>query len=103
MATVSLALFKTQVRADDYDDDDDYLAYLLDVSEQAVVNATNRTYDELLSMGGGEMPKPIQQAILLLGAHYYSQRESVAGVQMHAVPDSLQTLIKQYQKLADDV
>lgn len=101
MAVVSLALFKKHVRADDFADDDEYLEHLLDTAEGAVITATNRTQEELVQMGNGDVPTPIKHAIMMLGAHWYNQRESVSNVQMHAVPDSLQALIKPYRKLAE--
>lgn len=101
MAVVSLALFKKHVRADDFADDDEYLEHLLDAAETMVITATNRSQEELEQMGGGKMPTPIKHAIMLIGAHWYNQRESVSSVQMHAVPDSLQALIKPYRKLAE--
>lgn len=99
MAVVDLALFKKHVRADDFADDDEYLGHLIETAESAVITATNRTQEELAEMGNGEIPTPIKHAILMLGAHWYNQRESVSSVQMHAVPDSLQALIKPYRKL----
>lgn len=101
MAVVSLALFKKHVRADDFADDDEYLQHLLDTAESEVITATNRTQEELAQMGNGNVPTPIKHAIMMLGAHWYNQRESVSSVQMHAVPDSLQALIKPYRKLAE--
>lgn len=101
MAVVSLALFKKHVRADDFADDDEYLQHLLDTAEGAVITAANRTQEELVQMGNGDVPTPIKHAIMMLGAHWYNQRESVSNVQMHAVPDSLQALIKPYRKLAE--
>ena len=99
MEVVSLALFKKHVRADDFANDDEYLGHLLESAEIAVVTATNRTREELEQMGDGEVPAPIKHAIMMLGAHWYNQRESVSSVQMYAVPDSLQALIKPYRKL----
>ncbi len=101
MAVVDLALFKKHVRADDFADDDEYLEHLLETAESAVITATNRTEDELEEIGGGTVPSPIKHAVMMLGAHWYNQRESVSNVQMHAVPDSLQALIKPYRKLAE--
>lgn len=100
MEAVSLELFKKHVRADDFSDDDEYLSQLLAAAATAVVTATNRSEAELEAMGGGYMPAPIKQAIMMLGAHWYNQRESVSMGQMYAVPDSLQSLIKPYRKLA---
>lgn len=104
MATVDLALLKQHVRADDFSDDDQYLAHLLEAAEQYVTAATNRSGDELLELGDGEnLPAMLQQAVLLIAGHWYNQREAVSGVQMAEVPYTLQALIKPYRKLADDI
>ena len=102
MATVDLELLKKHVRADDFADDDDYLAHLLDAAEQYVCTATNREASELLEMGGGNLPPTLQQAVLLIAGHWYNQREAVSGVQMAEVPYTLQALINPYRKLAND-
>lgn len=102
MATVDIALLKLHVRADDFSDDDQYLAHLLDAAEQYVSNATNRTSDELVEIGGGKLPVMLQQAVLMIAGHWYNQREAVSGVQMAEVPYTLQALIKPYRKLVDD-
>lgn len=104
MATVDIALLKSHVRADDFSDDDQYLAHLLDAAELYVTTATNRSTDELLAMGDGEhLPATLQQAVLLIAGHWYNQREAVSGVQMAEVPYTLQALIKPYRKLVDGV
>lgn len=100
MAIVSLALFKQHVRADDFADDDLYLEHLLDAAEVAVTRATNRTALELADANGGYYPEPLKQAVMMLAAHWYNQRESVSSTQMHEVPDSLQALVKPYTRLA---
>lgn len=99
MAAVSLALLKKHVRADDFCDDDEYLLHLLEAAETAVVKATNRSYDELTEDTAGELPPMLRHAVLMLVGHWYNQRESVSGVQMHQVPDTLQALVKPYRKL----
>ena len=101
MAVVDLVLFKKHVRADDFADDDLYLKQILNAAEIAVIIATNRSEEELISMGYGSLPAPLVQAIMMLGAHWYNQRESVSTAQMHGVPDSLQALVKPYRKLAE--
>lgn len=102
MSEVSLELFKKHVRADDFADDDEYLEHLLETAEETVINATGRTADELDDMGGGEFPRPILHAVMMLAAHWYNQRESDSSVQMHPVPDALQALVKPYVKLVED-
>lgn len=96
----SLALLKKQVRADDFAQDDAYLQHLLDTAKEAVITATNRTEAELREMDSeGHLPKMLLQAALMLAAHWYNQRESVAAVAMHEVPDSVQALVKPYRRL----
>lgn len=102
MAVVSLALFKKHVRADDFADDDEYLDHLLAAAEVSVITATNRTEQELTDGNAGNFPVPLKQAIMMLAAHWYNQRESVSSVQMHEVPDALQSLVKPYRKLVSD-
>lgn len=96
----SLALLKKQVRADDFAQDDAYLQHLLDTAKETVITATNRTEAELREMDSeGHLPKMLLQAALMLAAHWYNQRESVAAVAMHEVPDSVQALVKPYRRL----
>lgn len=97
---VSLELFKQHVNADDFTDDDTYLQHLLTTATKHVIRSTNRTEQELTEMGDGSFPDELKHAILMIGAHWYNQRESVASTQMVAVPDSLQALIKPFRKLA---
>lgn len=97
---VSIELLKKHVRADDFSDDDEYLAHLMGTAEDFVRTSTNRSEEELLELGGGEWPKPLQQAALLIAGHWYNQREAVSGVQMAEVPYTMQALIKPYRKLA---
>ena len=99
MAELSLELLKKQVRADDFAEDDAYLDHLLRTAVDTVVAYTNRSIDELEEAGGGFLPKMLQHATLMLAAHWYNQRESVAGVQMHEVPDSVSALVKPWRKL----
>ncbi len=103
MAAASLVLLKKQVNADDFTADDVYLQHLLDTAKAHVIRSTARTEAELIEMGDGtNLPDEISHAILMIAAHWYNQRESDAGVQMHAVPDALQALIKPFRRLVKD-
>ncbi len=98
---VSLDLFKTHVRADDFADDDDYLEHLLESAEVSVVQYTNSTADELED-AEGNLPLPLVHAVLLLAGHWYNQREAVAATQMHAIPMCVQSLVRPYRRLVRD-
>ena len=99
MAVVDLELFKKHVRADDFDDDDAYLLHLLDTAEQHVVDMTCRSAVELAEANGGYFPGRLKQAIMLLAAHWYNQRETASSTQMHEVPYALQALVKPFIRL----
>lgn len=98
---VDLELVKKQVRADEFAEDDALLQSYTEAAEEYVVNATNRTLDELKAMSadGNTFPLPLQQAVLMLVGHWYNQREAVAGIQMREVPYTFQALIKPYRRL----
>lgn len=99
MSLTRLELFKKHVRADDFDEDDEYLQYLLDTAEDVIVKYTRRTRRELADLGEcSPLPLPLMQAVLMLAGHWYNQREAVASVQMHEVPDTLRTLVNPYRK-----
>ncbi len=101
MAVVDLALFKKHVRADDFSDDDALMQHYLDAAEAWVIQAVNREASDLQDESGA-YPAQIRQAVMLLAAHWYNQRESVSTAQMQQVPDTLQALIKPFRKLAED-
>ncbi len=83
---------------DDYNGDDEYLLHLLSVAESYVINATNRSIEELTI--DGELPLELQQVVLLIGGHLFANREGVSKVNMVEVPYTIQALIKPFRKLA---
>lgn len=101
MAVVNLELFKKHVNADDFTEDDDLLQVYLDAAEAYVVAATNRTLDELTEIGGGTFPVQLSQAIMLLAADSYNNRENSQSMQFREVPYGATAMIKQFRKLAD--
>ncbi len=99
MATIDLALLKKQVRADDFTADDDYLAALLEAAEDTILSYASRTANEIEDHGWKNI---YTQAVLMLAAHWYNQREAVASTAMQSVPWSVEALVKQLRKLVDD-
>lgn len=99
MAIVELALLKKHVNADDFTEDDDYLAHLLETAEASIIGSTRRSVAQLCEMRGGEFPRELKHAILLLAGHWYNQREGVAGVAMSAIPYSIDALVKPFVRL----
>lgn len=101
MSEVSLTLFKQHVRADDFADDDEYLQQCLDSAEEQVITATNRSKDNLKQIGGGNLPKSIVQAILLVGGSLYDHRENDASANYTEIPWGAASIIKNFRKLSN--
>lgn len=70
-------LFRKHCRADDFDDETEYLRFLLEAAEETIVKATNRSAAELVEMGGGEFPRSLRIAVYSLGAHWYNKRKTM--------------------------
>ena len=102
MSAVSLDLLKKHCRADDYDADDAYLTHLRDTAEEQVCLMVNRYRGEVEQMCDDGWPLPLRQAVLMLAAHWFNQRESVSGVQMHEVPSAVEALTKPYRRLVSE-
>ena len=98
---VSLELVKKHCVLDSYDGDDDLLLFYIGAAEEYVVKLTNRDVNELFGMSGnGEsLPRMLQQAIMLVTAQWYDQREPNSSQQFHELPNSLQALIRPYRRL----
>lgn len=102
MTDEELKLFKKHINLADFDGDDDLIAAYWESALESVVLYTHRTQAELEEQGGGTLPAPLRQAVRVLAASFYSNRESTSPVQLYTVPDSLHSLLKPYRKLADD-
>lgn len=101
MSRISLELFKKHIRYDDVDADDEKLQSRLDAAEAYVINVTNRTEDELVQMGGGEVfPMPIVQVILMVAASFDEHTQAVATTQLHT-NQLYAAILKKYRKLSN--
>ena len=100
---ITLAELHTQVNLDqNYTDDDDYLLALL---AACVVAVKNRIFDTTKNditepiegdLEGENSNAPLRQAVLLLIANFYANREPVAYVQTYTVPYTFDFLIAPY-------
>lgn len=79
-----------------FHDDDEYLVSLEEVAEK-VVEKNIDTKLFLLEDGDGDIPSPLKQAMLLLVANFYANRESVAFASTTEVPISYKYLIDLYR------
>lgn len=98
---VSLNLVKKQVRAEDFQTDDEHLQFLTDAAERQVVSMTQCDEARLVEKGDGDLPLPLKQAVLLLVGHWYNQREAVSG-SLSEVPLGVEALVRPFRELAHD-
>lgn len=63
-------------------------------SGMATINAVRAVY----LVGGGDMPRDIKQAILLLAAHWYANREA-AGPAMQEIPLGVETILSLHRRI----
>lgn len=99
---VQLYQIKKHLNIDsNFHDDDEYLMSLEEVAEK-VVEKNIDTSLSTLEDGDGNIPSPLIQAMLLLIANYYANRESVAFANSTNVPYSYQYLIDLYRDYRGD-
>lgn len=67
-------------------------------AEQALLNACNRTYEDLI-MTYGEVPNDLYVAGLMLANHLYEHRGPTSNVSLSAVPYTLDMYWKPYAVL----
>lgn len=116
LKVVTLNELKQQMRIDFEDEDDIVVLYGI-AAEDAIIQGTRRTLDELNAIGYEEQegrltdsvdvpgkqyfPVRLKLAILILAAHNYRNREPVASVAQNAVPFSIDIYTKPYRKLTE--
>ena len=100
MKWLTLQLIKQNSRIDG-NEEDNILTLYGNSAEQQVLNDTARTYEELVEMGGGEVPVDIVHASLMLTDFAYQQRSPVDRLQWYQVPYTYDKLIRPYMRLAD--
>lgn len=82
----------------DYTMDDDYLIQLAEVSEQIVQKHIDEKLSDIAEREGGELPKPLLQAMLLMIATLYNSRESVSyGATPIEVPLTFNYILSLYK------
>ena len=88
--------------ADDFATDDVLLQQKLDAAEEFTVLYINRSLSELTELGGGSLPAPIVQAILVLAGDMYANREDSSSQSMRPIPNGFRPLVAKYRRLVND-
>ncbi|MDR2791679.1 MAG: head-tail connector protein [Tannerellaceae bacterium] len=98
MAYVTVTQAKKHLQVEEvFLDDDAYIAELIDVSERAVEKHICHSLSSFVD-ADGKLEAPLRQAILIMVANFYTNREAVAfGVSTHEVPLSVHYLLSMYR------
>jgi len=107
MQYITLDEIKDHLRIDSgHTDDDRYIEQLIDVAEESVFNYLNAgvtsntgstvTIDDEQT----EIPKSLKQAIILLTAHWYLNRNLVSFAQGTEIPYAFKFLLNPYRIMA---
>lgn len=99
MKYLNIDKIKRQCNIDrDFEDDDNILEAYGDAAEAIV--AKDLGYDNLYDVEEeyGQVPVPIYQAMMMLCAEWYANRETVSFSQGHPIPYSYDYLLSPYRK-----
>lgn len=94
---VSLAMLKKNVIAEDFDDDDELLAFNLDAAELDVIGMTQRDESELID-ADGNLPANLQRAIILLASFHYNNRSGSTPAEASGLYNLLWSIVNQYRE-----
>ena len=96
---MEIAELKRQLNIEsDFTDDDTILQHYLNVSEQSTINYLNLYTGSTSGVTGSTRPVSIDQAVLLLAAHFYVTRQLVAFGQTYKIPYSIEFLLNNYRE-----
>lgn len=94
---VQLAILKKNVIAEDFDDDDELLAFFLESAELEVIGMTQRAEADLTD-ADGNLPADLQQAIVLLASFRYKNRAGSTPAEANALYNLLWSIVNGYRE-----
>lgn len=98
---VSLSLLKKNVIAEDFDDDDELLDFLLLSAEADIIGMTQREESDLLC-SDGTLPFALQQAVVLLASFRYQNRSGGNPSDGSALYNQLWSIVNRYREPKND-
>lgn len=93
---ITLSQLKLYLRVD-HNEEDELLLQLLDTAFAIVEKQIRRQLSEY-NVAGGEIPKPIQHAAMLLVGHWYENREATSERKLEEVPLAVSYLLTPYKR-----
>jgi len=101
MEFLSIEEIKAQCRIDSADTSEDELLETFGASAECTIcNMINRSMEEIVDTYS-ELPPPLRQAMLILAADGYKNREATTQNAVNNIPYGVQNLISHYIKLTD--
>lgn len=95
---ISLDKIKRQLNLDsNYKEEDCMIIDLYNVAEEIVKRHIDCPDLKQLLDEKGDLPAPLNQAILLLIGNFYIQRESISDTPIYNVPNSYEYILSLYQ------
>lgn len=83
----------------DFKEDDQYLMALSEVAESVVERHVGYKFSDLVEKNGGELPMPLQHAMLLFIGQLYANRESVTFGSATVLPHAYEYILDLYTNL----
>lgn len=101
MKWLTLEKIKAQLRIEpEFHDEDEWLEDAGETAEDAILDAMNRSYENLFEVYG-RVPAPVRHSSLMLVTSLYKDREKDLSFEVHNNP-TFSLLLKPYVRLADD-
>lgn len=95
---LSLNQIKKHLNIDEnYNGDDEYLQQLNRVADEVVEKHINRSLYDIKAENKGELPSALEQAILLLIANFYANREPITYTSATELPISYNYILDLYK------
>lgn len=95
---LSLIQIKKHLNIDEnYNGDDEYLQQLNRVADEVVEKHINRSLFDIKAENKGELPSALEQAILLLIANFYVNREPITYTSATELPISYNYILDLYK------
>ena len=95
---VALDKIKTHLNIDkDFIEDDNYLMSLSEVAECVVERHIGYKFSKLMEDNDGQLPMPIQHAMLLFIGTMYANRESVTFGSANALPHAYDYILQLFE------
>ncbi len=86
---------------EEYKEDDNYLLSLYSVAQKVVEKHTDVNLEYIAEVNGGELPSPLNHAILLFIGEMYRNREINSFTSVNTIPYNFDYILSLYKNYSD--